>query len=316
MNFNVCLSGISWFQKQTITFLLKQMGAKVLDAYTAQVTQLVTTKSGSHKFHVSSKYKIPIVNPKWVWDCFSSGTLVPMDNYEVKLFTGFMISCTSIPPDEKKRIQHAVLENGGEYCKGLNQKCTHLIAGDNRGLKYKHAIKWKVHVVNRRWIHDYIEKHGLAKESDYPFDPSDETSDFCFKKAKEKENVERVLEEGTMDMQETDEEVSSQPIVYEEEHDTLFDPFVIYLWDIKKSRKAYLRDIICALGGTRTPNYWPHWTNILMTNDPELAKSKFRIPSTCEVLVPEWLTECYEKKKIVDFSKYRTSQKTNVESRK
>jgi len=316
MDFYVCLSGIPWFQNQTIRFLLKLMGAKVLDAYTSHVTHLVTTKSGSHKFNVNSKYKLPCINPDWVWECFSTCTLVPLEPYEVKLFTGFKISCTSIPVEEKNRIQCQVLSNGGEYCKGLNATCTHLIAGSNQGKKYEHAIKWKLQVVNRRWFYDYIENFGLAKESDYPFNPNEEERNGSFKRTLKTENVERILEEGTMDLGDTDEEGPAQPsVVYEEEYDTLLDPFIIYIWDIKKSRATRLRDIIRVFGGTRVPSYSACWTNIVISDDPELAMSTFQAPTTCEVLVPEWLFDCYQEKKVVGFEKYRIPSKDIVKSK-
>jgi len=316
MDFYVCLSGIPWFQNQTIRFLLRLMGANVLDAYTSHVTHLVTTKSGSHKFNVNSKYKLPCINPKWVWECFSTCSLVPLEDYEVKLFTGFKISCTSIPVAEKNRIKCEVESKGGEYCKGLNATCTHLIAGSNEGKKYEHAIKWKLQVVNRRWFYDYIENFGLAKESDYPYNPDDEAGEVSFRTAPKTENVERILEEGTMDLLETDEEGPPQPpIVYEEEYDTVLDPFIIYIWDIKKSRVNRLRDIIRVFGGTRTPKYCAYWTNIIITDDPELAMTTFHAPTTCEILLPEWLMDCYKEKKAVGFDKYRIASREGAMSK-
>ncbi|RCI16370.1 hypothetical protein L249_2458 [Ophiocordyceps polyrhachis-furcata BCC 54312] len=96
-------------------------------------------------------------------------------------FSGLVICCTSIPPDQRTDIANKVVELGGIHKYDLTPDATHLIVGDYNTPKYRHvarerpdvramAASW-IEAVSERWRNDDEDMNLALLEREHTLRP-------------------------------------------------------------------------------------------------------------------------------------------------
>jgi len=91
-------------------------------------TLLVSDRPGSQKYFAAALLETPVVTPKWLDDCKSTGEKQPKEPYRLNVFTSFTICITGFTKYERAALEQLITSNGGVFSTDLHKNCTHLIA--------------------------------------------------------------------------------------------------------------------------------------------------------------------------------------------
>eukprot|EP00029_Vermamoeba_vermiformis_P001345 TRINITY_DN1151_c0_g1_i1.p1 TRINITY_DN1151_c0_g1~~TRINITY_DN1151_c0_g1_i1.p1 ORF type:complete len:525 (+),score=77.46 TRINITY_DN1151_c0_g1_i1:27-1601(+) len=154
-------------KKENTIKVIKYMHGEVTEEINTETTALIATRVGSIKYRLALTSKIPILDPAWVFKCWSTQTLMPMDDYKLAPFTGCVISVTGLSLVTRQEVQRLISLNGGEYSPNLTKRCTHLIAKNASGLKFLYAMEWGIYCVSLEWFLESINYQGCVDETRY-----------------------------------------------------------------------------------------------------------------------------------------------------
>ena len=170
--FVICTTGIHNNIKINIKAIVNAMGGKYDGNYTENITHLIENQIGSAK-HIAaagSNGKCKIATTKWIYDCYLNGSVMDHKRYCPPFFHGVFLSVTGIEPADREAFKQMVHQFGGEYCQGLTQQCSHLIANDENCLnneKCKAAQRWNIPILKKEWFNDYLKSKGCVDYNDY-----------------------------------------------------------------------------------------------------------------------------------------------------
>jgi topoisomerase (DNA) II binding protein 1 len=154
-------------KKENTIKVIKYMHGEVTEEINSETTALISTRVGSIKYRLALTAKIPILDPAWVFKCWSTQNLMPMDDYKLAPFTGCVISVTGLSLVTRQEVQRLISQNGGEYSPNLTKRCTHLIAKNASGLKFLYAMEWGIYCVSLEWFLESINYQGCVDETRY-----------------------------------------------------------------------------------------------------------------------------------------------------
>ena len=171
----ICTSGIHNNTKNDIKTIVSHLNGKYDGNFTDIVTHLIETNIGSPKHYAAAQSggKCQIATPQWIYDCYLYGKVHETAKYCPPLFTQFYLSVTGIDSTEREQIKKWVKYYGGEYCQGLSQQCTHLIAANQQCLnneKCKAAKTWNIPILKKEWFYAYLKSKGCTNINDYRWD--------------------------------------------------------------------------------------------------------------------------------------------------
>ena len=161
----ICFTGLNEREIHTASHVCGKLGGRLVDRIAENVTCLISRRVGSREYQFAVKHTIPVVSPDWLIDCYKQrtlGVIIPFDNYLLQAFSGLTISCTQLSPEERQKVLKWVEANGGKCVFDLvRDSCTHLVAKEASGDKYKFAKSWgNVHIVDISWIRDCVHKQS------------------------------------------------------------------------------------------------------------------------------------------------------------
>lgn len=167
----VCLTSVGDEETRLVVEeLVSRMGGEVERDLTRTCTHLVVGMSGSAKQRASialkNAGKLRWVTVEWVLQSFDAGERLSEEKFEVLPLTGCRISLSGMNAGEKVRLEQRIAENGGEYSPRLDQECTHLIADNTTGEKFKFAVRWGIPIFSRNWILDKVKMMGCVPENE------------------------------------------------------------------------------------------------------------------------------------------------------
>lgn len=161
--FLICTHGLSEKEVSIAALVCNKLGGKLAEHITENVTCLVARKAGSKEYQFAMKHSIPVVTADWLSDCYkqrTQGAIIPFKNYILRPFSGLVICCTQISPEERHRMLQLVEANGGKCTFDLvKNSCTHLVAKEPTGDKYLFAKSWgNIHIVKMEWIEECVKQ--------------------------------------------------------------------------------------------------------------------------------------------------------------
>ena len=68
---------------------------------------------------------------------------------------------------QRKEIEDAIMNNGGEYTGNLTKDVTHLVAKEPTGAKYTFAGQWGMKIVAVEWVEQCLERGMVLEENLY-----------------------------------------------------------------------------------------------------------------------------------------------------
>ncbi|KAK6727930.1 hypothetical protein RB195_005535 [Necator americanus] len=178
----VCFTGLSLEKRDELKAKINYMNGIVSPGLTEKVTHLVTEccDTQSKKYTEARRMCLPIMSPIWIekaWeaaqmfssDMFSSKELT--QQYRIPIFNKMVITATGIGGDERMDIARLIELNGGRFSGDMKRnECTHLIADQTKGTKYKKAREWgSVRIVRASWLRKSVQAGYVLPES--AFDP-------------------------------------------------------------------------------------------------------------------------------------------------
>ena len=165
----VCLTGVTSSEERYANDMIKSLGGKLSNDLTKDAFCLLVKRVGSPKYQAAQNLNIPCVQLQWLSDCYTSQSFISYDNYKVKSFTGLSFSITGFEPEERFKMQQLITENGGVNCTIMTKdNCTHLIALNTSGEKYKAAKQWKVvNIITKHWLDECIKQNKWVSEIPY-----------------------------------------------------------------------------------------------------------------------------------------------------
>lgn len=153
-------TGVTSEEERRTVLIIESLGGRLAKNLDRDILCILVKKVGSKKHETGQELNFPCLSMQWINDCKTQNALLPFDVYKIKPFVGLTICCTQIEPTERYQIQQLVEQNGGKFSSSMKLgECTHLIAVDPEGEKYKSARSWKnVHIVTSKWIFDCTTK--------------------------------------------------------------------------------------------------------------------------------------------------------------
>ncbi|KAM7540288.1 hypothetical protein Aperf_G00000040291 [Anoplocephala perfoliata] len=144
---------------------------------TDNVNVIISPKVGSKKYVVGAKRGIAILSPEWIDEAWKlSETLDPIDmmlnnfleKFKLPIFAHLVVCVSGLSLEERKEVAKIVSANGGQYSGEMKIGfTTHLIVKKAGGVKYNFAKKWKVQIVNDRWLTDSVNMGFALDSADY-----------------------------------------------------------------------------------------------------------------------------------------------------
>ncbi|KAJ3295782.1 DNA topoisomerase 2-binding protein 1 [Borealophlyctis nickersoniae] len=113
-----------------------------------EVTHLVADTAQTEKYKAASKLSIPIVTTEWIHEC-----------WERRDEDGF-------DPDKAAEDHLMKPFSNLEIC----------VTGYDVGKKYEFAVKWKIHIMDMKWIRDSVQMNACANEALYRLVSADENN--------------------------------------------------------------------------------------------------------------------------------------------
>ncbi|KAK0623810.1 BRCT domain-containing protein [Immersiella caudata] len=80
----ICTSGFTGVDLNHVDKSLRQLGAKYEERFTAEASILICTSLSAvrpDKLKMAVAWKVPVVNPDWLWECISAGFNVPIEEF-------------------------------------------------------------------------------------------------------------------------------------------------------------------------------------------------------------------------------------------
>ncbi|KJH45348.1 BRCA1 protein [Dictyocaulus viviparus] len=145
----VCFTGLSLPRREDLKSKINYMNGVVSPSLTEKVTHLVTDfcDTASKKYAEARRMGLPVMSPMWVekaWEAskaFSSDSYVTNETakqYRLPIFNKMVITATGVGGTERMDIARLIELNGGRFSGDMKRnECTHLIADQTKGLKYK-----------------------------------------------------------------------------------------------------------------------------------------------------------------------------------
>ncbi|WKX90280.1 hypothetical protein Q1695_009265 [Nippostrongylus brasiliensis] len=126
------------------------------------------------------RMNLPIILPTWIekaWEAsqgFSTELFTSKEiteQYKTPMFNKMVISATGVGGGERVYIARLIELNGGKFSGDMKRNdCTHLIADQAKGVKYKKAREWNtIKIVRSAWLRKSIAAGYILPES--AFDP-------------------------------------------------------------------------------------------------------------------------------------------------
>jgi hypothetical protein len=157
---------------------VKQLGGVYKQNLAKDTQYLLVGKVGSDKHAMvldqSNEWtrNVQCLRAEWIFACVGKDALVDPSDYQVLPFTGLTLSVTQIhatDAEERKALEMRLVENGARFSANLVKKvCTHLIAKEPNGNKYKQGLKWGMHICTEGWVDECIRKGTWVSEQDFP----------------------------------------------------------------------------------------------------------------------------------------------------
>ena len=96
-----------------------------------------------------------IVGPQCVLSCLQTQTSLPNVQYPVYsvAFRGTVVTCTSVPRQERDRLSELIQLMGGTVVKDLTSSVTHLVAGEVGSKKYRVACNLNQPILLPEWVY-------------------------------------------------------------------------------------------------------------------------------------------------------------------
>ncbi|XP_055349130.1 DNA topoisomerase 2-binding protein 1-A-like [Paramacrobiotus metropolitanus] len=177
----VCCSNMAPEKRNVAYAKVAAMGGKARKQLVDTVTHLVTPIVGSPKYFAALRNGKYVVRPEWVeemWRLSTTGveTCNKMEilyKHQLDIFQGLEISVSQLDTAQRCRIKRAVTENGGTFTSMLNRKSTKiLLSTSNLGDKCQAARKWKIAIVNPKWVDDSVGKGYCLDWAKYLVEPT------------------------------------------------------------------------------------------------------------------------------------------------
>lgn len=160
-------------EKPKLSALVKELGGKVENALTVNVTHVIAQGFGSAKYMYAIEHGLPVLAPTWVEDSHkrwvsgqdidvpavscsggSGADIQSIESHRLLPFTGLKISISGIDQlDHRKTIIRYIQQYGGTYSKDLDRSCTHLISAwptSDPKAKTSEKIKWALKEIGDR----------------------------------------------------------------------------------------------------------------------------------------------------------------------
>lgn len=80
----ICISGFNGIEERHVTLLIKLLGAEFTSTMTADREVLVASNSEARKVQYALEWRVPVVNPQWLWKCAMAGEALPLKGFEVE----------------------------------------------------------------------------------------------------------------------------------------------------------------------------------------------------------------------------------------
>ena len=165
----ICVTGVTGEEESKYKKLIESLGGKLSRDFSKDCYCLLVKKVGSKKYQVAYDINIPCLTVQWLIDCYDRKTLLNYNTYIVKPFEGLSFVISGYTPEERYILQQLIVSNNGINNNKLTQtNCTHLIALTSNSDKYKAAKYWNnIHIVNKKWIYECIERGRWILEVPY-----------------------------------------------------------------------------------------------------------------------------------------------------
>ena len=167
---NICVCPSIEERKASLYKMIIMMNGKI-ESTTSNSTQLVISELGSSKeTRKAGKMGIPVVLPTWLSSCWDAGSKIEMESHFVSALKGSVVSLTGFTQSARKVMGSLITDLGGSYSPDLTKKCTHLIAEQRTGMKYRYALLWGIKIVNSNWLFETINYNYCLNEMDFLID--------------------------------------------------------------------------------------------------------------------------------------------------
>ncbi|XP_064623167.1 DNA topoisomerase 2-binding protein 1-A-like isoform X2 [Lineus longissimus] len=180
----ICCTGVDTPRKNNIEKCVKYMAGQFDSVFTEAVSHLVAGKIGSKKYLVAGNLQVKIMAPEWVdavWEACSKRSISIDDDEFTRLrcpiFKNVVLTVSGLDAHERQEVKIAVQREGGCYTGEMKvNDCTHLLIKEPKGQKYEFARKWKIQIVDPKWLRDSIERGYCLDEALYPVKLGKKTS--------------------------------------------------------------------------------------------------------------------------------------------
>lgn len=157
---------------------VKQLGGVYKQNLAKDTRYLLVGKVGSDKHAMvldqsnEWTHNVQCLRAEWIFACVEEDALVGPSDYQVLPFTGLTLSVTQIhaaDAEGRKALEMRLVEHGARFSANLvKEVCTHLIAKEPSGNKYKQGLKWGMHICTEGWVDECIRKGTWVSEQDFP----------------------------------------------------------------------------------------------------------------------------------------------------
>jgi len=326
-NLVICFTGYEAGELSVYEEQIHLMGGKHSPHLTNEVTHLISRNTISDKYKFAVNLNIPIVQDKWLKECWSRRLEVGFNGrkiatkYILPPFVNVQICVSGIPGDERENIENNTRMNGGQYSADLTHYCTHLIIEKPVGKKYKYAKKWGIYLVNQRWFFDCIKRQARVDERDYLLERDDKDNMIKYEQDEENDKSENYYDtDETYDMNDNEEDENFEFLMYEEEkratlenkeiNYNYLERCIIYLGSgFEPDKLVLLKRCILYGGGTRFSDFNSKVTHFVVKSKKSINKSDKNIlystPNQCIVVNYQWLQRCFIERKLCSVDEYK-----------
>ncbi|KAK6042352.1 BRCA1 protein, partial [Cooperia oncophora] len=178
----VCFTGLPLDRREELKTKINYMNGVVSPCLTERVTHLVTEHcdTASKKYTEARRMSLPIMLPTWIEKAWEAAQLFSIDlftseeltqQYRTPIFNNMVVTATGVSGSERLNIARLVELHGGRFSGDMKRnECTHLIADQTKGVKYKKAREWKsIKIVRSTWLRKSVMAGYILPES--AFDP-------------------------------------------------------------------------------------------------------------------------------------------------
>ncbi|EFA81773.1 BRCT domain-containing protein [Heterostelium album PN500] len=158
LNKVVCFDRSSEPNCKEMAMKVTAMGGQCTSKLTTDTFILVTQNICSRKSkNARQKLNIPLVTSEWVERCWQDGFLNDPALFSKPVLRGCVICLTGFSGNDRKYIEQLSIEGGGVFAPTLNKnECTHLVASEQSGEKFKMAKEWGVYIVPLQWLEESV----------------------------------------------------------------------------------------------------------------------------------------------------------------